>query len=401
MEQRFCCRLLSALFLIYAAITVRAQTVIGHVMLGEVTPAPYATIYIPALGQGTVSDYDGNYVLDVPRGRIEVEFSYLGYSTVKRELTIEEATTYVLDENLEEQPVSLGEVYVTPTGEDPALFILRKVAEHAELNRKSLKHYEAQRQHVFHAQDVDFLPAILPKPVNWILKTAMKVKHRGAIYDFCNSHESVDARMATEVIYDRGNLTYTNEKLLSSNPAMTDKAKEQIFQMTHKDLFDAMYGNDKDYSMKMLKKGKCNYKLKGSVEENGLVIDVLVNDNSGDKDDPGVMTLYVVEDLWCILRSEFNGKMTYERFECRDVGDGIYMPVCHLIEPTFAAIDLEQDIEKYRSEQAEKERKGDKISAIERQFLDRLERYAQKQSNPKPSITTSFSISYRNVKLAK
>lgn len=159
-------------------------------------PAPFATVYVPSTGQGAVTDQDGRYTLDVPRGKTEVEFSYLGYCTMKRQLT-----------------------------------------------------------------------------------------------------------------FNRSDFSYHNEKLLSANPAMPDKAREQLFQMTHKDPFDKLYGDKTNYSMKVLKKGKCKYVLKGLIEENGQVINVLVNDQSGEGDDKGLTTLYVLEDNWCILRYEFTSKL--------------------------------------------------------------------------------------------
>ncbi len=53
------------------ATTLRAQTLEGQVVLGETGPAAYATIYVPSTGMGTVTDQDGRYLLDVPRGQAE------------------------------------------------------------------------------------------------------------------------------------------------------------------------------------------------------------------------------------------------------------------------------------------------------------------------------------------
>ena len=379
---------------------VRAQTLEGRVTLGDDMPAPFATVYVPSTGQGAVTDQDGRYTLDVPRGKTEVEFSYLGYCTMKRQLTFDEARTYVHDESLVEQAIMLGDVYVTPTGEDPAVYILRKVAERAAVNRKRLQHYVAQKEYVFHTQDIDFLPAILPKPINWALTSLMKLKHRGAIWEFSCDHEAADARLTSQMTFNRGDFSYHNEKLLSANPAMPDKAREQLFQMTHKDPFDKLYGDKTNYSMKVLKKGKCKYVLKGSIEENGQVINVLVNDQSGEGDDKGLTTLYVLEDNWCILRYEFTSKLWHERIECRNVAQGIYMPVSFLAEPTFESLDLEKEMAKFREKQLEKSKKGE-LSSSDRKFLSRMERYAQKHSNPRPSVATACSISYSNVQLAK
>lgn len=387
------------IFVSCLVVTSQAQTLEGRVLLGDSVPAAYATIYVPSTGQGTVTDSEGHYLIDVPRGKVEVEFSFLGYRTEKHQIVVEEPHQYTHNESLEEQPLNLNDVYVTPTGEDPAIYILRKVAERAKENRKRLVHYEAQKEFVFHSKDVDFMPAILPKPIMWGLNTLMKTVHRGAIFEYCYSNEQTDARLTAQMVYDGGLITYKNEKLLSATPSMNDKAREQLFKTAHEDPFDKMYGNDTDYCSKMLKKGKCQYKLKGTVEENGLTLDVLVNENAGDEDDPAVSTLYVIEDNWSILRSELNGEVSHERTECRHVGEGIYLPVSYLNEPTFSTLDLDKMIEDYKAKQDERAEKGEKPDATERKIIQRLERYAKTHSRFRPSISNGYSISYSNVRM--
>lgn len=394
-------KLLSLITFVFCLVAshLQAQTLEGRVLLGDSVPAAYATIYVPATGIGTVTDSDGHYLIDVPRGKVEVEFAYLGYRTEKHQIVVEESRPYIHDESLEEQPLNLNDVYVTPTGEDPAIYILRKVAEQAKTNSKRLKHYEAQKEYVFHSQDADFLPAVLPKAIMWTLNALMKSVHRGAIWDHCISHEQTDARLTAQMICNDGLISYKNEKLISATPAMSDKAREQLFKTAHEDPFEKLYGNDTDYCSKMLKKGKCKYRLKGTIEENGLVIDVLVNEQAGDKDDPAVSTLYVIEDNWCILRSEVVSETTRELTECRNVGNGVYLPVSYLNEPTFASLDLEKMIEKHKAEVAEKKQKGEKVSSSESKFLQRVERYASTHSTFKPSIANSYRISYSKVQL--
>lgn len=377
-----------------------SQTLEGHVMLGDSLPAPFATVYVPATGLGTVTDQDGYYWLDgLPKGQTEVEFSYLGYRTVKRKLLLPEAKKYAYDEHLAEQPIALSDIYVTPNGEDPALYILRKVAERAAVNKKRLLQYEAQFDYIFHAQDADIIPAILPKAANWAIRSLIKAKHRGAIYDFCTSHERVDARLTNTMIFDHGKRRYLNEKLLSASPTMPDKAREQLFDMSHYDPFDLLYGDDTDYCRKAIKKGKCRYQLKGTIEEGDRVIDVLTYTKPAidNEHTPWVTTLYVVEDEWGILRMDHKNGIVHIRIECRNVGGGIYLPVSQLFDPSFDALRLEQEMENYKKKQAERVEKGEKVSSIERNMLERAEKFAQKRAKLRPCISTGISISYSKV----
>lgn len=342
--------------------SVRAQNLSGRVLLSDTVAAPYATIYLPALGQGTVTDGNGYYWLEnLPAGNFEVEFSHLGYRTVKRSLVISSISDTTHDETLQEQPIALNEVYVTPTGEDPAIYILNKVAERAVANRRQLQYYEATMGYIFQSDNLDLLTTSVPKPVLWIARTALRARNRGAIFEFCLDHKAVDARLSSDLCYDHGKTTYSHEIVLSSTPAMSDKASAQLFRSTHKDLYDILYSTSADYSTKALKKGKCKYQLKGTVEENGLVIDVLENPHSKDNSNEGPRTLYVVEGDWGILRMEHKGSEVYERIECRNV-EGVYLPVSRVLKNAFSSLD---------------------------EFL--------KQGEPHPSMATGVSINYSEV----
>lgn len=388
---------LTATFIVQS---VEAQILEGHVTFGDSAKAAFATVYVPATGQGTVTDQNGFYMLDeLPKGKVEVEFSYLGYRTARRTFTLNESKKYLYDERLEEQPIALGDVYITPNGEDPAIYILRKVAERAASNKKRLQHYEAQMEHLFHSQDVDFLPAILPKPLMWTIRQLVKAAHRGAIFDFCVAHESADARLSSRLVFDRGKCDFRDEKLLSATPAMPDKARDQLMNMTHRDPFERLYGDETDYCLKVLKKGKCGYKLKGTFEENGLVIDVLENPKGGDADDPCVVTLYIVEDDWGILRMEEKSDTEYQRTECRNIGSGIYLPVSHITDPSFKSLNLDKMLEEYQKDKEARVAKGEKIDSDESKFIKRMKKYAESHTNPRPCITTGYSIIYGNVKV--
>ncbi|WP_400191790.1 TonB-dependent receptor domain-containing protein [Hymenobacter sp. B81] len=49
---------------------------------------PGANVAVPALGLGTAANPDGSYVLELPAGRHTLQFSFIGYQTITRELTV-------------------------------------------------------------------------------------------------------------------------------------------------------------------------------------------------------------------------------------------------------------------------------------------------------------------------
>jgi len=56
---------------------------------------PFATVFIESLGVGAHSDFDGNYVLELPvnsKGKVEVVFSYVGYESQTVEVELNKET---------------------------------------------------------------------------------------------------------------------------------------------------------------------------------------------------------------------------------------------------------------------------------------------------------------------
>lgn len=394
-------RLLMSLGLLLACLccnssNTQAQSLEGCVMLNDSTPAAYATIYVPALGLGTITDQDGRYLLDeIPLGTHSVEYSYLGYRTARRDLIIDKAGRMAHDEHLEEQPIALSDVYITPNGEDPAIYILRKVAEKAAINRKRLASYNASVTHTFHAQDIDFLPVVLPKTYRWALKALVKTFRLGAIYDVCTQNEKVDAKVSLQHHYAKGKTKYDNERLISSTPTLPDKAKEQLFKLTHYVIFDLLYDDDLPWGSKAIKKGYCQFKLKGTIEENGQVIDVLTSSITHGKFSYN-QVLYIIEDNWGILRMESNTPNEYERTECRDIGGGIYLPVSQISDPKMINFNLSEEIQTFKAQQAEK---GEKLSKTEQKMIDRLEQFIANGRNLRPCMTSGYNIKYSQVEI--
>ncbi|MCK0144556.1 TonB-dependent receptor [Arenibacter sp. F26102] len=75
-------------------------------------PLPGASVVVKGTTVGSVSDFDGNYVIEVPSGATTLVFSYVGYS--KKEIDINNRTT--IDVTLEEDAQALSEVVVVGYG---------------------------------------------------------------------------------------------------------------------------------------------------------------------------------------------------------------------------------------------------------------------------------------------
>ncbi|HPF10872.1 MAG TPA: DUF5686 and carboxypeptidase regulatory-like domain-containing protein [Flavobacteriaceae bacterium] len=105
-------------------------------------PLPFVNIYVEGTYQGTTSNELGHYALDLPQeGPHTVVFQFLGYGTVKQQLTID-AFPQVLNISLTETTVSLDEVVINAT-EDPAYRIIRATIAQRKANLERLSAFTA------------------------------------------------------------------------------------------------------------------------------------------------------------------------------------------------------------------------------------------------------------------
>ena len=81
--------LLLFLFTSFCGLIVNAQEriVSGNVKDDQGEPAIGATVKVPDTKIGTMTDFDGNFSLQVPDDAQELEFSYIGLSTKKVPIT--------------------------------------------------------------------------------------------------------------------------------------------------------------------------------------------------------------------------------------------------------------------------------------------------------------------------
>ncbi|QNJ99212.1 DUF5686 and carboxypeptidase regulatory-like domain-containing protein [Constantimarinum furrinae] len=85
---------------------------------------PYVNIYLEDSTTGTTSNDDGNYELNVSKkGNYTVIFQFLGYTTVRKNISIS-SFPHILNVSLKEESVSLDEVVIN-TSEDPSYRIIR------------------------------------------------------------------------------------------------------------------------------------------------------------------------------------------------------------------------------------------------------------------------------------
>ncbi|WP_340156015.1 DUF5686 and carboxypeptidase regulatory-like domain-containing protein [uncultured Winogradskyella sp.] len=129
------------IFLIAFSTMVSAQ-ITGNITDQNNNPLPFVNILIENTYKGTTSNDDGYYELNISKTKdYTIIYSYLGYKTVKKSVSISKFP-YQLDISLEEESVSLGEVVIDAEN-DPANAIMRQAIAQRQANLEKIESFKA------------------------------------------------------------------------------------------------------------------------------------------------------------------------------------------------------------------------------------------------------------------
>jgi len=129
------------LFIIFFGFIAKAQ-IKGKITDKNKEALPFVNIYIDDTYNGTTSNEEGNYSINIKKtGNYTIVFQYLGFKTVKKEVTILKLP-YKLDITLTEDAVALNEVEIS-TKENPANKIIRSAIKNRKINKLKIANFTA------------------------------------------------------------------------------------------------------------------------------------------------------------------------------------------------------------------------------------------------------------------
>jgi hypothetical protein len=134
--------------LLFGCLILSLQLSVSQTLNGKITdssgqPVQYATVYIEELKYGTTSNTRGNYEIKLKAGKYTVVYQSLGFEPVFESVNISDT---VLTRNiiLPEQIYQIPEVRISPAGEDPSYFIMRKAIGLAPYYLNYINYYKAE-----------------------------------------------------------------------------------------------------------------------------------------------------------------------------------------------------------------------------------------------------------------
>lgn len=128
-------------FIILSPIEAQRGILKGQIHDSNGGDLAYASVFNTTARKGSVSNIDGHYFLEMPYGKHEIEFSFLGYKRQRLEVDIYKDTT-VLDIFLKGESFLLPEI-VVGLNEDPAYEMIRQAIKAREKNLISTGTFDA------------------------------------------------------------------------------------------------------------------------------------------------------------------------------------------------------------------------------------------------------------------
>ena len=123
--------------------SVSAQKIVGTVTDTEGNILPFASILIKGTPKGVTTNNQGKYSISLDAGNYTLDCRYVGYATVEKKVTLVKEDITV-NFQLSTQNLTLKEVVIKNTGEDPAYEIIRQAIKKRSYYDNQVKEFEAQ-----------------------------------------------------------------------------------------------------------------------------------------------------------------------------------------------------------------------------------------------------------------
>ena len=306
-------------FLLLPAISVNAQVLRGRITDSSGTPMPSASVYIAELRQGTTSNNEGWYEISLPPGNYNVNYQFLGYIPVTRNIAVT-GEGVAADITLTEQLFEIPPVRVSASGKDPAYFIMRKAIGMAPYHLNQVKMWKAE-VYIRGGGSVDRIPEML--------KRRMKIDSNGDDLKVGKYYFTESVNMITFTAPDK-----YEHRVISANSS-EDLTQGQASPM---DFIEASFYQPVLVEMAISPLAPnafshYNFTFLGSSSQGDNVIDKISVTPRRKSQQLFTGVIYIVEDLWAIHSLDLTNDNMAGRIRVRQVytpvEDGIWMPVSH------------------------------------------------------------------------
>jgi len=326
-----------------------AQVLKGKIIDKSGQPVQYATVYIQELKQGTTSNTKGDYEIRLLPGNYMVIYQSLGYEPVIERINISD-TVIFRNITLPEQIYEIPEVRISPSGEDPALSIMRKVIGLAPYYLNCINYYKA---------DVYLKGNLLIKRIPKLIERSMRMGRSG---------ENVTVSAGGKAEKDSPILKEGDSFLMESFNEIEFTAPDKYVQriISFNSTFPEQ-GNDvspmdyirasfyqpvlADMAISPLSPqafSYYNFRYIGTTFQGNYTINKIEVIPKHKSQQLFAGTIYIIEDLWCLYSVDLTNENLVGKIRVRElyipVQEEIWMPVSHQFDIDLKIIGIRADV---------------------------------------------------------
>ena len=307
-----------------------AQVVTGRIINEQNEPVPYATVFVAETREGTISNTDGHYRIQLEKGTYHFTVRSMGYIQELLEVKVNNDSIN-LNIKLKKQTFELKEVLVLPGKEDPAWYIMRKAIAKAPFYRQKIKHYEADMY-----IKANFYFSSIPT----VYKNKIEIDGRKL--------KELVKENVTYVIESQNKIAFTypnkyEQKVISKKTSFTGFDEPPVMELMSSSFYDERPNNViSPLSSLALKHYKFRYEGNITVGDHDVFkIKVTPNRKSDELVDGYI---YIVDKLWCIYNLDFKGQFEFFNYRIKqqfeDLGNENWLPVSDNIDGNVSMLGL-------------------------------------------------------------
>ncbi len=298
------------IFLFFVLFTTNSfSQITGKVTDEAGIPLPYASVFLQGTTNGTSTNNEGDYYLEVPEGIHKLTFQYIGYETKSMEITVKNRPLTV-DISLKKAAFTLATIEVNANAEDPAYPIIRKTIKKREYYDKLIDKYSCKVYIKGFLKIMDAPEKLLGQEIG-DMGGSLDSNRQGIIYlsESQSTLYSLQPNHKKEVM--TSSIVSGTDNGMSFNSAMSmdfDLNKNRI--TFGRSLLSPIADNALAYY---------KYKLLGTlVDESGRLINKIEIIPKRPEDPVYRGIIYIVEDLWRIQSADIYLPQAATRFQGLD-----------------------------------------------------------------------------------
>ena len=317
-------------FVILISFKTQAQVVAGKIVSEQNEPVPYATIFVTETKEGTISNTEGNFKLQLARGDYHFTIRSLGFLQEIKEVRVNSDSLY-LSIILKKQSFEIKEVKIFPGKEDPAWFIMRKAIAKAPYYGQKIKHYQADMY-----IKANFAFSSIPN----VYKNKIEIEGR-KLKELIKENVTYVIESQNIITFDYPNKY--EQKVISKKTSLAGLDEPPIMELMSSSFYDERPNNIIS-PLSSLAIKHYDFRYEGFITVGDFdVFKIRVTPNR--KSDELVEGyIYIVDKLWCIYNLDFKGHFEFIEYRIKqqfeNLGNNNWLPVSDNIDGNVSMLGL-------------------------------------------------------------